>query len=101
MAETIKDIVREMREIRPDCDDCISNHTCDYLSRFADRIEKVLKAESEKRYEYAVKEFGSYIHPVHSDSATAIDGLSRGDDNCVIVRRSVGEWEEVDGHGDR
>lgn len=40
MAETIKDIVREMREIRPDCDDCISNHTCDYLSRCADRIEK-------------------------------------------------------------
>lgn len=40
--ETIYDILREMRGIRPDCDDCISNHTCDYLIRFAGRIEKAI-----------------------------------------------------------
>lgn len=79
MQENIDEIIKEMRQIRPDCDDCISNHVCGYLSRFADRLDAAYKREvksmceswyrdqliqagmmesnkkSKKKYEYIVK----------------------------------------------
>lgn len=61
-----------------------------------DMLKHAYGMEREKKYEYAVKESGSHILPVHSDCANTFDGLARGDDHCVIVRRSVGEWEEVE-----
>ena len=62
------------------------------LRQAADDMER---EKREKKYEYAVKESGSHILPVHSDYANPFDGLARGDDHCAIVRREVGEWEEV------
>lgn len=56
------------------------------------------KDELEKKYEYSVKEFGGYIQPLHEESVSLsfLDGRVIGDENYVIVRRSVGEWEVVE-----
>lgn len=43
--ETVNDIIREMRGTRPDCDDCLSNHTCEYLIRFANRLDAAYKRD--------------------------------------------------------
>lgn len=43
--ETVKDIIKDMRGTRPDCDDCLSNRTCEYLIRFADRLEEANKKD--------------------------------------------------------
>lgn len=60
--------------------------------------EVMEREEREKKYEYSVKEFGGYVQPLHEDSVSLsfLDGRAIGDENYVIVRRVVGEWEEVE-----
>lgn len=65
------------------------------LLQAADDMER--EETREKKYEYSVKEFGGYVQPLHEDSVSLsfLDGRVMGDENYVIVRRSVGEWEDV------
>lgn len=99
MKENIDDIIKEMRQIRPDCDDCISNHVCDYLSSFADRIEAVCK-RYEKKYEYAVEFFDLcgkwevYKNGLTEDEARKLSSEKWARPHRIVCRE-VGEWENV------
>lgn len=43
--ETVNDIIDEWRGIRPDCDECLSNHTCDYINRLIERLDAAYKRD--------------------------------------------------------
>lgn len=87
---------QEMR-IRADYEESANANakTASMLRQAADDMEREEKRK--RMYEFSVKEFGGYVQPLHEDSvhSSFLDGRVMGDENYVVVRREVGDWEEV------
>ena len=54
--EIFNDIINEWRGIRPDCDECLSNHTCDYLNRLIDRLDAAYKRDIQTMVDAGVED---------------------------------------------
>ena len=60
------------------------------LRQAADDLEREEKRE--KKYEYAERCPDGFVPPLHTDKGVVNKYIA---DGCVLVRREVGEWEEV------
>lgn len=54
--EIFNDIINEWRGIRPDCDECLSNHTCDYINRLIDRLHAAYKRDIQTMVDAGVED---------------------------------------------
>lgn len=89
--ETIEDIVRELRS-----EPLAENGAKPWLHYLADRIEaahKESEEKREKRYEYSYRFLDGDVAADHRENPRMVFGDPVH--GRVLVRREVGEWEEV------
>ena len=91
---TIKEAIKHAEEVADNnCSDCADEHR-----QLADWLLELVKLREEKRkkkYEYSVRDMYGFVSNAHKPSRLeAFDCVVFDDER--IVRREVGEWEEVD-----
>ena len=88
---------QEMREMADELDDAIYTTAAAMLRQAADALER--EETREKNYQYAVKWNGvaiSYISSTAEEARNAVKELNAdGLTIARLVRREVGEWEDV------
>lgn len=84
---TIEDAIKHAEEVANNsCADCSKEHR--QLADWLRELVRLRSEKTEKKYEYAVVQSGC-VSPMHVECYLTVR------ENIPIVRREVGEWEEM------